>query len=423
MPRRLIGELAERARNSWGLYVVAAIAAFLLVEAGYRINLLIKDSRLQLRSETIAELPLLGVYSRSLWQFDLNEGFQYSNRRIFQTHIRRGQIDNCVVLPPLNKYGSPGVAEGNYEDSDVKLAAFGDSFSVFTDANNMTWLNYLQRALQDQLGRSVHILNFARDGIGLVQMFDIAAIRVPIHKPDIALIAVASPNMVRPRIWRIEKIINGELRVLTTFEPTENPDLNSSYETYILHPEAENDWCEAHKKGGPLDRIGSEMIDKYLRFRPPRYSVFTPYRSFLFNKIIHGNPFYSNSDRSFGSGITPRDLGEDKKLLTSIETLNRSGIPYIVIHLPFYPEVSAGEEYMSPIMAEIGREISRLTGRPMHGLLDYITLPIGNPERMNSSKDNMHPSTWGMQMYAKAVTKIVVTGEVNSNRPPTAGKH
>jgi hypothetical protein len=94
-----------------------------------------------------------------------------------------------------------------------------------------------------------------------------------------------------------------------------------------------------------------------------------------------------------------------------------------VIHLPFYPEVSAGEEYMSPIMAEIGREISRLTGRPMHELLDYITLPIGNPERMNSSKDNMHPSTWGMQMYAKAVTKIVVTGEVNSNRPPTAGKH
>jgi hypothetical protein len=110
-------------------------------------------------------------------------------------------------------------------------------------------------------------------------------------------------------------------------------------------------------------------------------------------------------------------------LLISIETLNRSGIPYIVIHLPFYPEVNAGEEYMWPIMAEIGREIGRLTGQPMHRLLDYITLPISNPERMNSSHDNMHPSTWGMQMYVEAVTKIVLRGEVKSKRPPTGGKH
>src|SRR5947209_3896156 len=125
MLRRLTSGFAKRARNSWSLYVVAAIAGFLLVEAGYRVNLLIKDSRLQLRSETIAELPLLGVYSRSLWHFDLNEGFQYSNRRIFQTHIQKGRIANCVVLPPLNKYGSPGVSEVSYEHADVKLAVFG----------------------------------------------------------------------------------------------------------------------------------------------------------------------------------------------------------------------------------------------------------------------------------------------------------
>jgi hypothetical protein len=267
----------------------------------------------------------------------------------------------------------------------------------------------------------VHILNLARDGIGLVQMFDIAARRLPIHKPDLALIAVASPNMTRPRIWRIEKVIDGELRVLTTFEPTENPDLNSSYETYILHPEAENDWCEAHKDGGPLDRIGFEMIDKYLRFRAPRYSVFTPHRSFLFHKIIHGNPFYSNFDRSFGPSVTPRDMANDKKLLKSIETLNRSGIPYILIHLPFYPEVSTGEEYMWPVMAEIGREISRLTGQRMHGLLDYIPLPVTNPERINRSRDNMHPSTWGMQMYAEAVSKIVLKGGLTTNGARSAG--
>ena len=67
-----------------------------------------------------------------------------------------------------------------------------------------------------------------------------------------------------------------------------------------------------------------------------------------------------------------------------------------------------------PLMAQIGREISRLTGQPMHGLLDYIRLPVPNPERMNHSADNMHPSTWGMQMYADAVSKIILKSGIKS---------
>jgi len=420
MPRLFITELA-RLRSSLILCVVAGIVGFLLVEGGYRVNLLLKDSRLQLRPETIAELPLLGVYNRSIWQFDLAEGFQYTDRQIFQTTIENGRIDNCVLLP-RDSYGSPRVAEASYNDADVKLAVFGDSFSLSRDASNNTWVSYLQRVLQDRLGRSVHILNLARDGMGLVQMFDIAAIRIPRHKPDLAIIAVASVNIGRPRIWRIEKIIDGELRVLTTFEPTENPDLNSSYESHILHPEAENDWCAAHRNGGPLDRIGFEMIDKYLRFRPPRYSVFTPYRSFLWHKIVHRNPFYSNSDRSFGSGVSPSGMAMDQKLLSSIETLNRSGVPYILIHLPSYREISTGEEYELPVMAKIAQETSRLTGQPVRGLLDYMPLPITNRERMTHSVEDLHPSALGMQMYAEAVANIVLGGGFKTEASRPVGK-
>jgi len=49
----------------------------------------------------------------------------------------------------------------------------------------------------------------------------------------------------------------------------------------------------------------------------------------------------------------------------------------------------------------------------MHGLLDYIPGPVPNPERMNHSPENMHPSTWGMQMYANAVSEIVLKNGIH----------
>jgi hypothetical protein len=406
----------KRVLSQIGIYAVAAVVGFLVVETGYRVHLLHKDPRIQLRPETIAELPVVGVYNRSLWRFDAAEGYQYVDDPVFTTQIKDRRIAGCMRLPPINKYGSPGLAEGHYEDAKIKLAVFGDSFSVFADANNMTWVNHLQRVLQDRIGRSAHVLNFARDGIGLAQMFDIAAIKVPERKPDLAIIAFATNNATLPRIWRIEKVFNGELRVFTTFEPTQTPDLSSSYDTYILHPEAQGAWCEARGTGGPLDKIGLEMIDKYLRFRVPRHSAFTLSRSFLWHRIVHANPFVSAFERGAGAGFSADDLAKDKRLIAAIATLEQSGVPYLLVHLPFYPEVKTGEEYSSPMAARVAQEIGHLSKRPVHALLKHIQLPIPDPERMNHSAENMHPSTWGMQMYAAAVSAIILKSGIGDHR-------
>ena len=404
----------KRLRPQIGLYLAALIVGCVVVELGYRVHLLLKDDRIHLRPQTIAELPIIGVYNRSLWRFDEAEGFQYVQEAIFNAHILGGRFLSCGRIPPINKYGNIGLAEGNYEDAEIKLAVFGDSFSAFTGAGDMTWVNYLQRDLQKRLGRSVNVLNFARDGIGLAQMFDIAAIKVPQYKPDLAIIAVASSNMAWARIWRVEKIINGESRVITTFEPTKDPDLKSTYDTYILHPEAAGAWCEAHNGDGPLDRIGMEMVDKYLRLRPQRYNAFTLNRSFFWHRIVHADAFYSDSYRPIANrAVTPQDMQNDGRLIAAIATLNQTAIPYILIHLPFYPEVKSGQEYWWPSLAQIAGQIGRMTGRPMYGWLDHFPHPVPNPERMNHSAENMHPSTWGMQMYANAVSEIVLKNGIH----------
>jgi hypothetical protein len=67
----------------------------------------------------------------------------------------------------------------------------------------------------------------------------------------------------------------------------------------------------------------------------------------------------------------------------AIETLKQTCIPYIVIHLPVAPELKSNKEYWDPAVEEIAQELSRLTGgKPVYGLLDYMPLPVENPERI-----------------------------------------
>jgi hypothetical protein len=395
------------------IYLAAIALGFVMAESAYRLHLLRKDLRMVVHERT-DELPVIGAYSRSLWPFDRNEGFTYVNAPIYNTHISNGRIASCTLVPPLNRYGSPGLAEGSYEDAEIKIAVFGDSFSLAVDDQNATWTTHLQRLLQAKLQRTVNVLNFARDGTGLVQMLDMAALKVREYKPDLALIAFNTDAISIPRVWRAETVINGELRVITMMKPLENPGPDSGYDTALLQPEASDEWCRQHRDGGALDRVGSDIIDKYLRFRVARYSVFTPFRSFLWHRIIHADAFYSERDHQFWARLSPGDVEQDSQLVKSIAALQDIGIPYVLVHLPIHSEVSAREEYPSVAAAQITKKISQLSGRPVHGLLEHMPNPMLDPERMSRSPQDVHPSPWGMQLYAEAVSNILLKKDLKS---------
>ena len=126
-----------------------------------------------------SNLPPIEVYNRSLWKFDLDEGYQYVREDVDWTRIEHDVVSDCARLNPVNAMGGSGLIEGDYASADLKIAVFGDSFTWFSSPENLTWTNYLQRDLQRLIGRTVHVLNFARDGMGLMRMFDLAATRLP----------------------------------------------------------------------------------------------------------------------------------------------------------------------------------------------------------------------------------------------------
>jgi hypothetical protein len=400
--------------------IFSLVVGFALVEAGYRLILLRTDPRLMLpwRLASPAGLPPIEVYNRSLWKFDPDEGYQYARDDVDSTRIERGIVTDCTRLNPINANGGGGLIEGDYASADLKIAVFGDSFTWFSSPENLTWTNYLQRDLQRLTGRSVHVLNFARDGIGVMRMFDLAAVRLPKYRPDFAIFALTTTTGMRPgRVWRFETVVDGEPRVFTVPTPTKTTDRAVAFDTFILHAQATLDWCQSTK--GRADEVTRQIVDKYIRLRVTRYSASDLSRSFVLNKIVNRDPFESSKaiDRVSPSA-SYRPFSQDETFLQAVSAVERTGIPYVLIHLPYYPEVASGKEFVpNDETSQMERsDLQSVTGHPVLGLLENLDMPVQQPERMNQPLANLHPSGWGMMLTATGVLRVLLRQGLVSKR-------
>jgi lysophospholipase L1-like esterase len=410
--RGSIKPAARRIAIAGAIGTIALLVGFTLVEAGYRLVLLRTDPRLMLpwRLANPATMPSIEAYNRSLWQFDADEGYRYVQENVDWTRIEGGIVTGCARLNPINAHGGSGLIEGDYASADLRIAVFGDSFTWFSSPENLTWTNYLQRNLQRLTGRSTHVLNFARDGIGVMRMFDLAATRLPKYRPDFAIFALTTNAGMRPgRIWRFETVVDGEPRVFTADTPTRTTDPALAYDTFILHPRATLEWCQAAK--GASHPIALEIVNKYMRLRATRYSASDLSRSFLLNKIVTKDPFKSSKaiDR-VSSAAAERPFSHDARFLDAVAAVKRTGIPYLLVHLPYAPEVASGKEFLpDDETSQMERsDLQNVTGHPVLGLLENLDMPIERPERMNHAPDNLHPSPWGMMMTATGVVRVLL---------------
>jgi hypothetical protein len=281
----------------------------------------------------------------------------------------------------------------------------------------------LQEILEKRLSKSVHVLNLARDGTGLVQMFDVASANV-VRRPDLIIFAFNTSQMVAERRWRVEKMIAGEPRVLTSLINTQDPDIENpalTFDTTIIQPRIDAAWCAKFAKGGELDDVGLEIVDKYLRFRPTRYSLWTLHRSFLWYKLMHGDAFYYG-DRP-ARRQEPRSVPQfdqlnvigDAHLNADIARLRESAIPFVLVHLPIASEIKAQREFGIASSQELARAIGKMVDQPINGLSSYLP-QIDDPEKMSVSPTDSHPSNFGIEAYAKAVSDLLMKLRFSTQR-------
>jgi hypothetical protein len=205
------------------LTLLSLIATLAACEAGYRLYL-----HLRFLSDTEHEVPdrklKYRAYSRPTDTFDREFGYSYvpGVRALFAS-VDRGYPAACRNVV-INELGNTDRIDRAYDDADFRVLVFGDSFTANVQHGGLTWPDLFESDLDASLRSDLVVMNFARGGYGVLQMFDLAATKAAELRPDMVIIAFISGDLERNRFWRSVRRIGRRTRWLVAAEPLEAPE-------------------------------------------------------------------------------------------------------------------------------------------------------------------------------------------------------
>jgi GDSL-like lipase/acylhydrolase family protein len=428
--RRLIFRVITSSAKRWvhvaghiALIVVGCLIGALIAEIAFRIYLVNwYPDRFNPRHDNT-----FGVYNVSLWEFDERFGYVYpAGRVVDDVGVAQGYVKDCDRISAINEFGNIGPVAGNWSTAALRIAVFGDSFSAI-HVKGLTWPHFFQEILTERLKRPVAVMNFGRDGYGMLQMFDLAAAKVSEWKPDIVIIAFITDDLTRARFWRTVVGEGDSQRVLTTIDPVPNPKEDRAVDTYLLMASANYEWCKTMAGTGRVDAVLSRLIEKrrvlQQKARGPVPSVWDLRRSYLFDRIWRPNLFWQ-SGTHLRPAQNPRhaysSYAQDARFKENLGRLRASGPRLVLYHLAFYPEIKANKEYLqSPQEAALLGSLESITEMKIFRTLDYVVRPVDRPERIYVSAEDYHPSLWGMKFYANAVAETLFREGILEQRDDT----
>jgi lysophospholipase L1-like esterase len=392
------------------LVLLGCLVGVVIAEAGFRAYVYLRYPQMFHPDRSIV------AYDVSHWEFDERFGYVYPPERVIhQTNVEDGRVRSCQRVDVINRDGNIGPIIGNYHQAEVKVLVFGDSWAAFHQ-DGRTWPAFLQDVLHARLDKAVHVVNFGRDGYGILQMFDLAAAKIVEWKPDLVLFAFISDDLTRARFWRTVVGDGDDARVLTTREPVPNPDVRAAADTFLLMPSATYEWCRRAAATRSTDAVLERLIQKHhvlLEHNNPTRggttTVLSLRHSFLYNRVARGDAFAFRLSPAVNPRVPYRSYADDPGFVRSLERVNAAGVPWALFHLAYYPEIKAGKEYnLARQQKALLDSLETITGRTVLRTTDYIEMPVPQAERMNAAPDNFHPSRWGMELYAKAVAEALV---------------
>ena len=417
--------------------LVSLVLGLVCGEAAYRVWLVLKLQRLE-RPLAYDPRPTFGVYNPPPWRFDREAGFAYVPDLVWWTaEIVDGEFRGCT--PPrvmTNAQGNIGRIIGSYDSADVKILLFGASFATVHFEGD-TWPNLFQRKLEAALRKRVHVINFGRDGHGVLQMIDLAAREVVQRKPHYVVITFSTANLVWPRHWRVIREVRGYWRFLMAMEPDENvaPGATTTNEVAIVNPKLTQEWCKAimakmaagDATVARTDPLVGELVEQYNTIRrenprstldPRSINFWTLRTSFLYNRVVHKDTFYGAKFTRSRVGymlIELDDFRKDARFMRAIGTLRSSGVRALLVHVPVRSEIERGSEYLwhkAGMTPEQGRSLVRSLEAAFDTrvieLNAYLKAPVRDFTPFTQSPEDWHPNAKGIDLYASAVTEAVL---------------
>jgi hypothetical protein len=348
------------------------------------------------------------VSSTPLCEFDQEFGYRYiPNSTATTALIQNGSVVMFGQVT-VDRFGNIGRGPSSWKRSDVKILAFGDSFTA-NPFSYYTWADYLPEDLARKLNKHVELMNFGRDGYGVLQMFHLANVMGRQFKPDLILITFISDDLSRARFWRTVKFINGQERLLVTIGPSADPDMRLAEDVTMINSSVNMQWC--HAIVDSASRTDSVLIGLYAQFMSLaednyRASLSSLTTSFLFNRIVYRDPFHSIRKPSHNPRVDFQDFAADSSFVGDINSLKNQQIPILIIALPTNEDLKAGRYILSPQQEKLLESLQNLAGQRMVSLFNSLDDFGGNSESLFLLPYDFHPSKRGARVFAKAISKV-----------------
>jgi hypothetical protein len=399
-------------------FLVTAAAIAIGVEGGYRLFLLFKyPERFRTTAIDAAEFS---VWSASPWRYDPVYGYGYVPSLIVDNvHLKGGIVKGCGQFGIANEQGNLGPPVRDFADADFRVVVFGDSFAG-AYATGPAWTKMLGEKLQASLGRTVSVLNMARDGYGMPQIVALANGKLKELRPSLVIIAFNGPSLERARYWRTTVGAGDDIRLYSSVENSPNPDPETAADTAIVMASPTRGWCEQQVKKSPQEQRRDPILEKILikhraieiKNRTPQANLFDLKASYVYDMVRYRNGFRSQWRSvlpSTNPQVTYDDYRDDPKFMADLAGVMNSGVPYLFAHIALGKSISEGREFdLDNRSRNLMDSLRSITGAEIYKTTDFVLLSREEALNMCSSPSDCHPSEFGHKVYADAVSKMVL---------------
>ena len=387
--------------------VLGILCGLFLAEAAYRIKLAVGVGWTPLGVGTTFH-----VWSEATVRDDAVAGYRHDpDRAVVGVRVAGGRAV-LRLERTTNSSGSVGPSESHADRAATRILVVGDSFTE-NQRQGTTWPALLRSELGSRIEGTVSVISRARSGHGLLQMIDVAARACTAGDFDVVVVAFISDDLNRSRFWQQTRVVQNESRLETRLDRTGSGWLSLS-EFYDSRIDA--NWCRrvvegegGGEGGGGGDKLIAELVSRFeLRKRdnPRRIDYASVSSSFLYNRLVYGDPFFGIEGIAAVPRFSWRDFGRDPGMVRGLEALRKLESTVVLVQLPQYEEMVAGAYLMTSQQRSLLLSLEQLAGSSVVGLIERGGIP-GEPKSLYLLPVDQHPSRAGLTWYAESVAGVV----------------
>lgn len=377
------------------LVIVSCSVTFVCLEIAYRIFLKGQDAM------------QFSVHSNSVWDFDRDLGYSYRPQAHTDWATIRSGVPVLCGSFVSGLLGSPGKGLTSQQlAAGPRYIVLGDSFTAMVH-DGETWPDILSDKIKQQTTEAVPILNLARDGYGVLQMFDQAAkLLRDGYRPTALIIAITAADLLRARMWRMTSEGTSSQDVFSSSVPSLEIKPTTHIRTTLIDGHVTRSWCERSRASGKENDTSKEIIQALLatKLQDERrglklvINVLSVTQCYICNRILHADPLHGIGRMTGHAYHNFNRFQDDPQFISDVLEIRKAGIPVWLVYLPVYPELrnarkqldSQQQQLFESLAAEVNRVIDLTPNSP----LEDSALPL------TMMPYDSHPSHSGLAYYA-----------------------